>query len=226
MNLLDIFIVIIAIILCFGDHNIFIKIIAAGIIVYYIYNTVKVDNMLDNLPFKDIQSRIISKNKEFKNKFKNKFTEMGVNLGDITIPSTCPATCSGGRDTSAKIEIEMEMELQKERVSGLLLELNSIKNKNKELEDEIKQLQTTTAVTSNFSTQRDRSTTQSATQSTTQSTDIALDGDELMSHNNLSRNEPTRVIMGMTQAYQNLNKYVLEEVTEEEHREWWGENDY
>lgn len=53
-----------------------------------------------------------------------------------------------------------------------------------------------------------------------------IDGDEKMAYHNKVRNEPTRVIIGSTQAYKKLNKYVQEEIDEQETREWWGHNDY
>lgn len=57
-------------------------------------------------------------------------------------------------------------------------------------------------------------------------TDNMLDGDEKIAYNSIHRNEPTRVIYGIGRAYQNLNRYVLEEVEEIEGKEWWGNNDY
>jgi hypothetical protein len=57
-------------------------------------------------------------------------------------------------------------------------------------------------------------------------TDDIIDGDESIAYNSIHRNEPTRVINGMQNAYNNLNKYVREEVDKEETREWWGNNDY
>lgn len=57
-------------------------------------------------------------------------------------------------------------------------------------------------------------------------TDTVIDGDESIAYNSIHRNEPTRVIMGMGKAYQNLSRYVLEEVQEIEGKEWWGNNEY
>lgn len=56
--------------------------------------------------------------------------------------------------------------------------------------------------------------------------DDVIDGDERIAYNNIHRNEPTRVIIGMGKAYQNLSRYVREEVEEIEGKEWWGNNDY
>lgn len=58
------------------------------------------------------------------------------------------------------------------------------------------------------------------------STDSVIDGDESIAYNSIHRNEPTRVIIGMGKAYQNLSRYVLEEVQEIEGKEWWGNNEY
>lgn len=60
----------------------------------------------------------------------------------------------------------------------------------------------------------------------TQLMDTVIDGDENIAYNSIHRNEPTRVILGMGNAYYNLGRYVKEEVDEEESREWWGNNDY
>lgn len=57
-------------------------------------------------------------------------------------------------------------------------------------------------------------------------TDNVIDGDESIAYNSIHRNEPTRVILGMGKAYQNLSRYVLEEVEEIEGKEWWGNNEY
>lgn len=56
--------------------------------------------------------------------------------------------------------------------------------------------------------------------------DDVIDGDERIAYSSIYRNEPTRVIMGMGKAYQNLSRYVLEEVEEIEGKEWWGNNDF
>ena len=58
-------------------------------------------------------------------------------------------------------------------------------------------------------------------------TDDLIDGDEIISYLNIHRNEPTRVINGMTNAYTKLNRYVRDEIDEEEqNKEWWGQHDY
>ena len=57
-------------------------------------------------------------------------------------------------------------------------------------------------------------------------TDTVIDGDESIAYNSIHRNEPTRVIVGMGKVYQNLSRYVLEEVQEIEGKEWWGNNEY
>lgn len=56
--------------------------------------------------------------------------------------------------------------------------------------------------------------------------DNIIDGDERIAYNSIHRNEPTRVIIGMGKAYQNLGRYVREEVEEVEGKEWWGNNEY
>jgi hypothetical protein len=53
-----------------------------------------------------------------------------------------------------------------------------------------------------------------------------IDGDETIAYNNIVRNEPTRVIIGMTEAYKKLNKYVREEVEEAEYKDWWDDTTY
>ena len=56
--------------------------------------------------------------------------------------------------------------------------------------------------------------------------EINVDGDEFIAYSNTHRNEPTRVINGMQNAYKNLEKYVREEVDDTEKRIWWGNADY
>jgi hypothetical protein len=53
-----------------------------------------------------------------------------------------------------------------------------------------------------------------------------LDGDERMAYLNKVRNEPTRVIAGMSNMYSNIKKYIEEEVVSEESKEWWGNSEY
>ena len=57
-------------------------------------------------------------------------------------------------------------------------------------------------------------------------TDNIIDGDERIAYNSIYRNEPTRVIVGIGKAFQNLSKYLQEEVEEIEGKDWWGNNDY
>lgn len=53
-----------------------------------------------------------------------------------------------------------------------------------------------------------------------------LDGDELMNYQARSRNDPTRVAAGTMNRRRDLDKYLREEVDEEDDREWWGRHEH
>ena len=53
-----------------------------------------------------------------------------------------------------------------------------------------------------------------------------IDGDDRLSYQSLSRNDPKRPIMGVTRRRSDMDKYLREEVDEEENRRWWGQNEY
>jgi hypothetical protein len=54
-----------------------------------------------------------------------------------------------------------------------------------------------------------------------------LDGDERISYSNVHRNEPTRVINGLLKTYQHIDRYIHEELDDQEKNwEWWGLNEY
>jgi hypothetical protein len=52
------------------------------------------------------------------------------------------------------------------------------------------------------------------------------DGDERMTHQARGRNDPERVIAGTMKRREKLDKYLREEVDEEENKVWWGADDY
>lgn len=56
--------------------------------------------------------------------------------------------------------------------------------------------------------------------------DIIIDGDEKLAYNNIHRNEPTRVIIGMTESYKKLYKYFRDEISENENKDWWNKLEY
>ena len=56
--------------------------------------------------------------------------------------------------------------------------------------------------------------------------DAEMDGDELMSFHGYARNDPERVTAGTMNRRRDLDKYLREEVTESEDREWWGRHEY
>ena len=53
-----------------------------------------------------------------------------------------------------------------------------------------------------------------------------LDGDERISANSLSRNDNVAVIAGSMKRTSDLDKYMREEVEQEEDSRWWGNNEY
>ena len=54
-----------------------------------------------------------------------------------------------------------------------------------------------------------------------------IDGDEEAAYLNTYRNEPTRVIYGMTRQYQNVSRYVKDEIDEfDRNAYWWGLHEY
>lgn len=55
--------------------------------------------------------------------------------------------------------------------------------------------------------------------------DDELDGDERMNYQARSRNDPTRVTAGTMNRRRDLDKYLREEVDEEDDREWWGRHE-
>ena len=55
--------------------------------------------------------------------------------------------------------------------------------------------------------------------------DDALDGDERMNYQARSRNDPTRATAGTMNRRCDLDKYLREEVEEEDDREWWGRHE-
>lgn len=55
--------------------------------------------------------------------------------------------------------------------------------------------------------------------------DDELDGDERINYQARSRNDPTRVIAGTMNRRCDLDKYLREEVEEEDDREWWGRHE-
>jgi len=55
--------------------------------------------------------------------------------------------------------------------------------------------------------------------------DDALDGDERMNYQARSRNDPTRVTAGTMNRRRDFDKYLREEVEEEDDREWWGRHE-
>jgi hypothetical protein len=58
------------------------------------------------------------------------------------------------------------------------------------------------------------------------SSQYPIDGDERLSYQSLSRNDPKRPIMGVTRRRRDMDKYLREEVDEEENRRWWGQDEY
>ena len=52
-----------------------------------------------------------------------------------------------------------------------------------------------------------------------------LDGDERMNYQSRSRNDPIRVTAGTMNRRQDMDKYLREEVEEEEGRVWWGRHE-
>jgi len=55
--------------------------------------------------------------------------------------------------------------------------------------------------------------------------DDELDGDERMTYQARSRNDPARVTAGTMNRRRDLDKYLREEVDEEDDREWWGRHE-
>lgn len=55
--------------------------------------------------------------------------------------------------------------------------------------------------------------------------DDELDGDERINYQARSRNDPTRVTAGTMNRRCDLDKYLREEVEEEDDREWWGRHE-
>lgn len=55
--------------------------------------------------------------------------------------------------------------------------------------------------------------------------DDELDGDERMNYQSRSRNDPIRVTTGTMNRRQDMDKYLREEVEEEEDRVWWGRHE-
>ena len=55
--------------------------------------------------------------------------------------------------------------------------------------------------------------------------DDLIDGDERMVYQSRSRNDPTRAIAGTMDRRRELDKYLREEVEEEENRVWWGRHE-
>jgi hypothetical protein len=55
--------------------------------------------------------------------------------------------------------------------------------------------------------------------------DDELDGDERINYQARSRNDPTRVTAGTMNRRCDLDKYLREEVEEEDNREWWGRHE-
>jgi len=54
-----------------------------------------------------------------------------------------------------------------------------------------------------------------------------IDGDETAAYLNMHRNEPTRVIIGMSQQYGNMSKYITDELDESDRNgDWWGLHEY
>jgi hypothetical protein len=56
--------------------------------------------------------------------------------------------------------------------------------------------------------------------------DDTIDGDERLSYQALSRNDPTRPTAGTMSRRGALDQYLREEVEEADDREWWGRHEY
>ena len=52
-----------------------------------------------------------------------------------------------------------------------------------------------------------------------------IDGDERINYQSRSRNDSTRVTAGTMNRRRDLDKYLREEVDEEDDREWWGRHE-
>lgn len=120
------------------------------------------------------------------------------------------------QEAEDEIETEMEIELNSNKIKDETLEKQELlKSKEPVIVPEVKKQEETKE---QFITKDDVPVICLG--------DNIIDGDERIAYNSIHRNEPTRVIIGMGKAYQNLSRYVKEEVEEIEGREWWGNNEY
>lgn len=54
-----------------------------------------------------------------------------------------------------------------------------------------------------------------------------IDGDENIAYIQINKNEPTRVLHGMNTQYNNLHKYLFDEMEEmDKNSNWWGQHEY
>lgn len=221
-QLITLVVLVICIIICFKTRGTIMCTIIGSIIMSIIYKNKhnKLESII-NLP----------------SLLKNKIKKIDTKTNKIKIPDVVPPKekfyinnnsikMVPDYDYENEIETEMHIELIKTRIRDEFIKKEVKKSQEEHIKPIIKSVSIkepikefpTEPIKEEFMTREDVSTMCLS--------DSVIDGDEQIAYSGIHRNEPTRVIAGMGRAYQNLSRYVLEEIQEVEGKEWWGNNDY
>lgn len=205
-QLVILFIFIISIILCYKSSSTFLCFVLGGILLAILYknNQTNKSKYIPNFP---LLLKRVDTTKNYDSKLQNIYYMDDNNIKVLS-----------DHDVNNELETAMEIELNSAKIknNNKNIQINSNEIYFNPVED--KESSKEESSKENFITREDIPNICLG--------DNVLDGDERIAYNSIHRNEPTRVIVGMRKAYQNLNKYVLEEVQEIEGKEWWGNNDY